>query len=180
MREVKVKAGDTTSMRRKVIMGKADNVFHWLACPVIFVSTAHGQLRDIMTATAMFISEEEPLLVVSVAKNHLTENIINQSGKFTVVIVGENQRRLAMQVGGSKGDGIDKVTKFSIKTLSEKPEYGPIPEGAAAWLACEVEGSQDIRGYRVFTGRVVDQREMAPPPLIWRKNAFFTLNPKTD
>lgn len=46
-------------------MGKENNVFYWLPCSVVFFSTAHGEERDIMTATAMIISEKEPLLIIS-------------------------------------------------------------------------------------------------------------------
>ena len=82
------------------MMSKENNVFYWLPCSVVFVSTANEAQRDMMTATAMFVSEKEPLLMISVAKNHLTEKLINRSGKFTVVIAGENQKKLAIQVGG--------------------------------------------------------------------------------
>jgi flavin reductase (DIM6/NTAB) family NADH-FMN oxidoreductase RutF len=37
-------------------MNKENNVFYWLPCAVVFVSTAHEDKRDIMTATAMFLS----------------------------------------------------------------------------------------------------------------------------
>ncbi len=66
-------------------MDRENNVFYWLPCPVVFVSTAHREARDIMTATAMFVSEKEPLLAISVAKGHLTEKLIRQAAKFTLV-----------------------------------------------------------------------------------------------
>ena len=99
-------------------MNKENNVFYWLPCSVVFVSTCHGKTRDIMTATAMFVSEKEPLLVISVAKNHLTERLIDQTGKFTLVIAGEDQKQLAMQVGSIKGQAVDKFEKFSIRTVT--------------------------------------------------------------
>ena len=156
-------------------MTKAPDVFYWLPCAVVLVSTAHEEQRDIMTATAMFVSEKEPLLMISVAKDHLTEQLINQSGKFTLVIAGDGQRKLAMQVGVTKGDAADKFEKFSIPTLSEQPGNAPVPEGAAAWMACNVESSQDIKGYRLFIGRVVDQHDTGNPPLIWQRDRFFEL-----
>jgi len=156
-------------------MTQAPEVFYWLPCSVVFVSTAHEDRRDIMTATAMFVSEKEPLLMISVAKDHLTEQLINQSGKFTVVIAGNEQRKLAMQVGVTKGDAADKFEKFSIPTLSEQPGNALVPEGAAAWMGCEVESSQDIKGYRLFIGRVVDQHDTGNPPLIWQRDRFFEL-----
>ena len=157
-------------------MSKQNNVFYWLPCAVVFVSTAHEDKRDIMTATAMFVSEKEPLLVISVAKDHLTEQLISQSGKFTLVIAAENQRQLAMQVGSLKGAEEDKFERFSIKATPGNTSQAMIPDGAAAWMECEVENTSDIKGYRLFTGRVVDQNNTGKPPLVWHQDGFFSLN----
>ena len=156
-------------------MDRENNVFYWLPCSVVFVSTAHGETRDIMTATAMFVSEKEPLLAISVAKNHLTEKLIEQSDKFTLVIAGEGQKQLAMQVGSAKGDAVDKFDKFSIKTTPGKAGNALIPEGSAAWMKCTVESSQEIWGYQIFIGRVVEQEDTGKAPLVWHKDGFFGL-----
>ena len=158
-------------------MSNASNVFYWLPCSVVFVITAHADKKDIMTATAMFVSEKEPLLVISVAKDHLTEKLITQSGKFTVVIAGTEQEKLAMQVGSAKGEDIDKFERFSIKTASGTDGAALIPEGAAAWMECEVESTKEIQGYRLFMGRVVNQNDTGKPPLVWHKNKYFKLGP---
>ncbi len=157
-------------------MSNENNVFYWLPCSVVFVSTAHDDKRDIMTATAMFVSEKEPLLVISVAKDHLTEKLISQSGKFTLVIAAEDQRQLAMQVGGLKGAEEDKFERFSIKASPGNSGQALIPDGAAAWMECEVESSEEIKGYRLFIGRVVNQNDTGKPPLVWHKDGFFSLN----
>jgi len=158
-------------------MNKENNVFYWLPCSVVFVSTAHEDKRDIMTATAMFVSEKEPLLVISVAKDHLTEKLIAQSGRFTLVIAGDGQKQLAMQVGSLKGANEDKFERFSIKALPADSGQALIPEGSAAWMECEVESSNEIKGYRLFTGRVINQNDTGKPPLVWHKDGFFKLNP---
>lgn len=155
-----------------------ENVFQWLPCSVVFLSTAHGDQRDIMTATAMFVSEKNPQVVISVAKDHLSEKLIKESGKFTIVIAGQGQKQLAMQLGSTKGDVVNKFEKFSIASVGEPACINCcIPEGSAAWLACEVEGGHDIEGYRIFIGRVVEQNDLGNPPLIWQKNKFFGLTP---
>ncbi len=158
-------------------MDRENNVFYWLPCSVVFVSTAHGAARDIMTATAMFVSEKEPLLAISVAKGHLTEKLILESAKFTLVIAGASHKQLAMQVGSVKGDKVDKFEKFSIKSITETSSQALIPEGAAAWMTCDVESSQEVEGYRIFIGRVVSQQDTGKPPLIWHKDSFFSLKP---
>jgi flavin reductase (DIM6/NTAB) family NADH-FMN oxidoreductase RutF len=155
----------------------SEPVFNWLPCSVVFITSAHGNQKDIMTATAMFVSEKEPLLQISVAQNHLTEKLVQASGRFTLVIAGDRQKELALQVGSVKGSETDKFNKFNIRLSSAAPADGLVPEGASAWMACQVESSQLIKGYRLFIGRVVNQGAFETPPLVWRSNSFFTLNP---
>jgi len=157
-------------------MSNENNVFYWLPCAVVFVSTAHEDEKDIMTATAMFVSEKEPLLVISVAKDHLTERLISQSGKFTLVIAGAAQEKLAIQVGSAKGDDTDKFERFSISATTLSGSTALIPEGAAAWMECDVESSKEINGYQLFMGRVVNQYDSGKPPLVWHKDGFFGLS----
>jgi len=153
-------------------MGSSNPVFNWLPCAVVFITTAHGGRRDIMTATAMFVSEKEPLIAISVADGHLTEKLIGASGKFTAVIAGEGQKKLAAQVGSVKGEDVDKFEKFAIQT-----DKNLVPVGSAAWFACTVVKTIEITGYRIVIGRILDQVELDEHPLIWRKNTFFSLNP---
>ncbi len=157
-------------------MNKENNVFYWLPCSVVFVSTAHEGERDIMTATAMFVSEKEPLLVISVAKGHLTEKLIIEAGRFTLVIAGDGQKQLAMQVGSAKGLITDKFERFAIKAKPGAGSAALVPEGAAAWMECEVESSNEIKGYHLFIGRVVNQNDTGNPPLVWHKDGFYRLN----
>lgn len=156
-------------------MNKTNTVFNWLPCAVVFLSTAHQGQRDIMTATAMFVSEIEPLVTISVAKNHLTEQLINRSGKFAIVIAGENQKQLAVQLGHTKGQTVDKFNKFSIESTEETSANASIPEGSAAWMSCDVESNWDIEGYRIFMGRVKEHKDLDAPPLVWQKNNFYGL-----
>ena len=156
-------------------MTKVKIASHMLACPVVFISTAHGEKRDIMTATAMFVSEKEPLLAVSVAKDHLTADLIQESGAFTVVIASEGQRDLYKKLGGLRGDEVDKFAKLSIPTLQARPGKPLIPEGAAGWFDCEVASRHWVDGYTVIIGRVVGCEDLDKQPLVWQKDALYTL-----
>ena len=158
-------------------MTNRDNVFFWLSCPVVFICTRHGQQRDIMTATAMFVSEKEPLLVVSVAEGHLTARLIEASGEFTAAIASEVQKNLAIQLGSTRGDKLDKYDRFEIATIDDEHTRELIPVDSAAWLQCRVENTHNIDGYRVIIGRVEAQGDLNRPPLIWRQDSFFQLAP---
>jgi flavin reductase (DIM6/NTAB) family NADH-FMN oxidoreductase RutF len=156
-------------------MNNSPIVTHWLPCPVVFISTAFKDMRDIMTATAMFVSEKEPLVSVSVAKEHLTTRLIEQSGGFTLIIASESHQELANQLGSVRGDVEDKFKRFSISALPSEPGKPLIPSGSSAWFECTVVNSQEISGYVVLTARVISQEELGNPPLIWQKGKLFGL-----
>ncbi len=156
-------------------MNGENMVSYWLPCSVVFISTAHEGKRDIMTATAMFVSETEPLLAISIAKNHLTEELMIQSGEFILAVASESQKDLIWQLGGIRGKEEDKFTRFSISTREYKPEKALIPEDSAAWMACHVVSHQEMDGYRLVIARVVDHKDLGNPPVVWQKNALFAL-----
>jgi len=158
-------------------MTNGDNVFYWLSCPVVFICTKHGQDRDIMTATAMFVSEKEPLLMVSVAEGHLTARLMEASGWFTAAVASETQKKLAIQLGSTRGDKLDKYQHFNIATIDDAQTDGLVPADTAAWLKCEIENTQPIRGYQVVTGRVRAQGNLGHAPLVWQQDSFFKLAP---
>jgi flavin reductase (DIM6/NTAB) family NADH-FMN oxidoreductase RutF len=155
-------------------MNKQD-VSHWLPCPVVFVVTMHGDRRDIMTATAMFVSETSPVLAVSVGRGHLTDELLEASGKFMVAIASEDQKELVWQVGGTQGTDGDKFERFSIQTVDGRPGDPPVPAGSAAWMMCRMESAQDVDGGRLVIGRVEEAADLETPPLVWQKNSLFRL-----
>jgi flavin reductase (DIM6/NTAB) family NADH-FMN oxidoreductase RutF len=156
-------------------MEQSAPVSHWLPCPVVFISTARGKQRDIMTATAMFISEKEPLLAVSVAKGHLTEQLIKQAGAFTLIMASESQQDLVWKLGSAKGGDHDKFDRFAVKTLPSKPGKPLIPAEAASWLECTVVDQYPLEGYVLITARVTSQESLGNPPLVWQNQSLFTL-----
>lgn len=156
-------------------MDQSHRVSHWLPCAVVFISTAHGEKRDIMTATAMFVSEKENTLAISVAQDHLTAQLIKEAGSFTLVIASESQKALVWQVGGVKGDEENKFDLFSITTLPPVPGKPLIPAEAAAWLECTVLNQQEVDGYMLVLARVVDRQDLNNPPLVWHRKALFSL-----
>jgi flavin reductase (DIM6/NTAB) family NADH-FMN oxidoreductase RutF len=150
-------------------------VSHWLPCPVVFISVDSGEKRDIMTGTAMFVSEGDPILAVSVAKGHLTHRLIADAKTFTLTIASESQKTLALQLGSTRGGEEDKFRRFSIETIPNQSGKAIIPKGASAWMECNVIGDQEVDGYHLLIARVVAQGNLGAPPMVWRGDAFFGL-----
>jgi flavin reductase (DIM6/NTAB) family NADH-FMN oxidoreductase RutF len=156
-------------------MSQQRPVSHWLPCPVVFISVASEEKRDIMTATAMFVSEAEPILAISVAEGHLSHRLISETKAFTLTIASESQKALALQIGATRGDEEDKFRRFSIETIPNHSGKAIIPKGASAWMECKVMADQEVGGYHLVIGRVVAQGDLGNPPMVWRGDAFFGL-----
>jgi len=150
-------------------------VSHWLPCPVVFISVASEEKRDIMTATAMFVSETESMLAISVAKDHLSHKLIAETRGFTLTIASESQKALAIQLGSMRGDAEDKFRRFSIETIANHSGKAIIPKGASAWMECKVVAQQEMDEYYLIIARVVAQKDLGNPPMVWRSDAFFGL-----
>jgi len=148
---------------------------HLLPCPVVFISTAHENQRDIMVATTMFVSEKEPLLAVSLAKGHRTLKLIEKSGEFTLIAVSEGQTDLYKQLTGVSSEEPDKFAALSIATLPASPSKALIPEGSAAWFDCKPVAKQEIEGYVVIIARVTDHKDLGKPPLVWQTDRLYSL-----
>jgi len=150
---------------------------HLLPCPVVFISTAHENQRDIMVATTMFVSEKEPLLAVSLAKGHRTLKLIEKSGEFTLIAVSKGQTDLYKQLLGLSGKEPDKFAALSIATLPARPSKALIPKGSAAWFDCKPIAKQEIAGYVVIIARITDHKDLGKLPLIWRTDRLYSLKP---
>ena len=158
-------------------MGAPQLVSHWLPCSVVFISTANGGKTDIMTATAMFISEEERLFAISVAKDHLTAQLIEQSGEFTLVMASESQKDLVWKLGSVRGESGNKLERFSVEALPDRPNKPQIPSGCSAWMDCQVVSRYDVADNYLIIGKVVEEQDLGNPPLVWQKDKLFSLKP---
>ena len=111
------------------------------------------------------------------SKSNQTLELIKISGFFTVVIASIYQKDLVLQLGSTRGDEVDKFGHFSIKTLTPVTGRPRVPADAAAWLHCNVDSHQSIGEEHLVLGRVVDQKNLGNPSLVWHQKELFGLKP---
>jgi len=156
-------------------METQNRIFGWLPCPVVFVSTVSGDKRDIMTGTAMFVSEKEPLVAVSLSKNRLTSQLLEEAGEFVIAIASTGQEELAEKLGGMKGSEVDKFKELAIEELTTTEGKPTVPAESAAWMICRVESAQDVHGYRHVIARVVEEMDLGRLPMVWHRYRYCSL-----
>ena len=147
-----------------------------LPCAAVVLTVATGERRDAMTATAVFVSEDPPLLSVSVAEHLLTHDLIEQAGEFIVNLPAPAQVEMVRHLGSTHGRDVDKFEQFKLATEPSEKLAAPRIAGSYACLECKVVASHQAAVYRVYTAEVVAyvvNEKLGP--LVWHQGRYFSL-----
>jgi flavin reductase (DIM6/NTAB) family NADH-FMN oxidoreductase RutF len=145
-----------------------------MPCSVNLLTVASKTEREAMTATAMFISEDPPLFVVSVQKNILTHRLIEETGQFVLNIASTEQVKLAKKLGHEKA--ADKFKEFGIQTEKAKTVGAPLVAGSFASIECKVITSFPAANFTVYVVEAVDYIfDEGLTPIVWDLNRYYAL-----
>ena len=146
-------------------------------CSVTLLSVATEGKQDAMTASAMFVSESPPLLVISVAKRIVSHDLIEKAGEFVLNMASTDQVKMAKQLGFTHGREIDKFKKFNIPKVKARKIGSPLIKGCFANLECKVITSLSAANYIIYLAEVVAyQVDNKLTPIAWYNNKYFALN----
>ena len=151
-------------------------VSHLLPCSVVLLTAGNGKMKDAMTATSMFVSENPPLFVVSVAKGHLTHALIEETGEFVLNVASAGQVKLARELGSTHGEKLDKFERFAVKTENADKVSAPLIKGSFAFIECVVMTSFPVSTNTVFLAHAVNFKVNSDLiPLVWHLDRYFSL-----
>jgi flavin reductase (DIM6/NTAB) family NADH-FMN oxidoreductase RutF len=147
-----------------------------LPCSVTLLTVGVKGKQDAMTAAAMFVSENPPLLTVSVAKHIVSHDLIEQAGEFVLNVASSSQVKLARQLGFTHGREMDKFKRFGLRKEKAKKVTAPLIKGSYASIECKVITSLSAANYVVYLAEVVaykvDEKQV---PVAWHRNKYFSL-----
>lgn len=127
--------------------------------------------NNVMTAAWVSqVSSNPPLISVAVSKRHYTTELLRASHSFSLSILSENQKEIALRCGTVSGRDVDKLERENIK----KCEFGnPIIEGAAGYISCVITDSFEVGDHVLFIGEVKDGIVLSDSGLRYKKSEFF-------
>jgi flavin reductase (DIM6/NTAB) family NADH-FMN oxidoreductase RutF len=154
----------------------ASNVSHLLPCSVVLLTAGNGEKMDAMTATSMFVSENPPLFVVSVNRNHATHALIEETGQFVLNVASADQAKLAKSLGHTHGEKVDKFKKFGIDTEKAALVSAPIIKGSYVSIECNVITSFPVSTYTVYVAEALDFRTTKGLiPIAWHLDRYYSV-----
>ena len=155
---------------------KLPEISRLMPCSVTFLSVGMKKKQDAMTASAMFVSEKPPLLVVSVAKHIVSHDLIEEAGEFVLNMASTNQVKLAKQLGFTHGKEMDKLKKFRVPKGKAKKVRAPLIKGSFANLECKVITSLSASNYVIYLAEVVGHKvDPKMTPVAWFGNKYYAL-----
>jgi len=133
----------------------SSTLFAWLDRELWLVTAAAGGRRGGLIAT--FVNEasivaELPRMLVGLAKQHYTHELVEASGAFALHLLGEDQLEWVWRFGLQSGRSADKFADLDVETAATG---SPLLKNAVGWLDCRVEERLDGGDRTVYLAEVV-------------------------
>jgi len=143
----------------------APTLFAWLDRELWLVTAQAGGRRGGLIATFVSpasIAPDLPRVLVGLAKQHYTWELVETSNAFALHLLGEEHVDWVWRFGLASGRAADK---FAALEAHAEATGSPLLDAAVGWLECRVEGRLDCGDRTVYLGEVVQSRvtHFAPP-----------------
>lgn len=143
----------------------ASTLFAWLDREVWLVTAQNGSRRGGLIATFVnpaTIVADLPRMLVGIAKQHYTWELIEASNAFALHLLGEQHLDWVWHFGLQTGRDAYKLDGFRTRQMSTG---SPVLEDAIGWLDCRVEARLDAGDRTVYLAEVVQGgvTHFAPP-----------------
>ncbi len=130
--------------------------FHKISYGLYVISSRKGDRLNGQIANTVFqITAEPPTIAVSINKQNLTHEFIQESKVFTVSILSkETSVKFIGHFGFKSGRNIDKLKDVNHKVgMTGAPI---IMENSIGYLEAEVVNSMDMGTHTIFVGKIID------------------------
>jgi flavin reductase (DIM6/NTAB) family NADH-FMN oxidoreductase RutF len=134
----------------------ASTLFAWLDRELWLVTAQAGPSRGGLIATFVnqaSIVAELPRVVVGLARQHYTWELVEASGCFALHLLGEDNLDWVERFGLQSGLEHDKFEGLAVQT---SPAGNPILDGAVGWLDCRVEARLDGGDRTLYLAAVLE------------------------
>ena len=146
--------GEFCSLGKKPLI--EPRVFFQISSGVYIISSMKGNKYNGMVASSLIqISSDPPQMAVSLHKESLTHEFIQESKVFSVSVLSlDTPKKFIMLFGFRSGKTYDKFKEIQYKIGSSGVPV--VLENTVGYLECQVVGSIDCEMHTAFIGKVID------------------------
>ncbi len=150
------------------------------ADPVTLVTVATKDKTNVMAVGwTSPVSFDPPILMVSIAPERFTHDMLIEAREFAVCVLAEDQKNLSEIAGTLSGRNTDKLAMSEFRTVPAEMIRAPLIYGARASCECKLVSYATVGDHTVFYGEVlrfvVDETKA---PLVLFSRYYYSLGEK--
>jgi flavin reductase (DIM6/NTAB) family NADH-FMN oxidoreductase RutF len=145
------------------------------AVTIVTARTATGERRGITATAVCSVTADPPSVLVCLNQSTGTCAAVQETGRFAVNLLAEDEGALAMHFAGQ--GGVTGEDKFLNGTWQDDPLRLPILSSAMVALSCEVTSSVQTGTHRIFIGQISNLAHGDGAALIYEQSRFHRLSP---
>jgi flavin reductase (DIM6/NTAB) family NADH-FMN oxidoreductase RutF len=135
----------------------------------------NGKPNAMTAAWVVPVSHRPPLVVVNIAPQRMTHDIIMETKEFGLCILADDQVEVSQHAGTVSGRKVDKFEATLVKKES-RVIGAPLLAGCAVTMECKLEKAISMGDHTIFVGRVVAlERDPGKKPLVLHKGVYYRL-----
>lgn len=118
-----------------------EEFYRMLHPKVVFLLTSIGKdgRENVMScAWATPASEEPPMIIVFVSKDHYTAELILETGEFAINIPTKKMEKTIWICGSKTGRKVDKFKEAGLKKIKAQKISAPLIDGCAGFIECKL------------------------------------------
>jgi flavin reductase (DIM6/NTAB) family NADH-FMN oxidoreductase RutF len=152
-----------------------------LAESVTVVTVSKDGKPNAMTAAWVVpVSHRPPLVVVHIAPQRYTHDIIMETKEFGLCVLADDQMEVSQHAGTVSGRKVDKFQGDILKPKASGIIKAPVLAGCAMTMECKLEKAISMGDHTIFVGRVVAmERDSNKRPLLLHRGAYYRLGEST-
>ena len=143
----------------------------------IVTAAADGQFGGLVATwvSAASIDPQQPTMLIGLAPNHFTAELVEASGAFALHLLGPSAIELVWRFAIFSGRDTNKFDGLGYRLGTSG---SPILTDCLAWLDCQVVASHDAGDRLFFWGDPVAGRRHAGGPVLHEKQVLAAATPE--
>ncbi len=144
---------------------------------VAVVTVRAGDKVNAMTAAwAVPVSQRPALVVVNIAPQRYTHDLIMEAKEFGLSILADDQMEVSQHAGTVSGRKVDKFESGVLRKKAPAVTSTPVLAGCAATMECRLEKAIAMGDHTIFVGRVVAlEKDANKKPLVLHRGTYYKL-----
>ncbi|MCQ5336998.1 MAG: flavin reductase family protein [Candidatus Methanomethylicia archaeon] len=146
--------------------------------PVVLICSGNEKINIMACSWITPVSEEPPMITISLWKEGYTCKLIESCKEFTVNIPSIDLIKAVWIAGTKSGKNVDKIALTGLKLSPSKKIKVPIIEDCIGHLECKLSKSLEVGECNLYVGEVIAAyaKEELLEKGVWSENAKVLLH----